>query len=89
MFDVQYDHSIVAHGVDLMRLYDDKGAVLVTATRGKNSWNIKSDKTNDTAPDRSSAVQMLTDHAFELLGPVNDQGHGYVTLVPHGLPGAP
>lgn len=88
-FHIQSDHGIVAHGTDIMRLYDTEGVVLVTAARGKNSWNVKSDKTNDTAPDRASAIQMLTDHALELLGPSSDQGHGYSTLIPHGLPDMP
>lgn len=86
---VQTNHQIVAHGDDVMRLYDDGGTALVTATRAADGWNVKSDSTDEDAPDRVSAIALLTDHAFQHLGPSGDNGEGYSTLVPHGLAGRP
>jgi hypothetical protein len=82
---VKTDHQVVAHGNHLMALYDGDGNRLAEATRKDDGWNVKSDKAEDTAPDRVSAIALLTDHAFEVLGPSGDNGEGYSTLVPHGL----
>jgi hypothetical protein len=87
MFQVEYDHHIVAHGDDVMHLYDKTGAVLVTAERRDETWCISSPSTDETLhTDRAGAVEaMWKDHAYQHLGPANDDGHGYVTLIPDGL----
>lgn len=84
-FIVEHDHKIVDHNPDLMQLHDSDGAVIVTAARDGQTWHVTSDSTDEHAPDRAAALKMMTDHAYEHLGPINDQGHGYVTLTPLGL----
>lgn len=86
-FLVDHDHQIVAHGADLMHLYDKQGAVLVTAERTGETWAVKSPSTDETHhANRAKAVEaMWKDHAYTHLGPRNAQGHGYVTFIPDGL----
>jgi len=87
MFQVDYDHHIVAHSDDVLHLYDRQGNILVTAQRKGKKWTVKSATTDETHhKDRGAAVEaMWKDHAYNHLGPANDDGHGYVTLIPHGL----
>jgi hypothetical protein len=86
-FVIDHDHQIVPHGADLMHLYDKQGNVLVTAERDGETWNVKAASTDETRhANRAEAIEaMWKDHAYNHLGPINDQGHGYSTLIPHGL----
>jgi hypothetical protein len=77
---VKTDHQIVAHGNDLMRLYDGDGNALATAERSDNGWTVTSNDGETTTEDRVSAIAHMTDHALAVL-----PGDGYSTLVPHGL----
>lgn len=87
MFVIDHDHQIVAHGDDLMHLYDKQGNLLVTAERTGETWTVQTPSTDQTHhANRAKALEaMWKDHAYEHLGPVNAQGHGYVTSIPDGL----
>lgn len=90
-FVIDYDHQIVPHGNDLMHLYDKQGNILVTAERASKVWTVTSPSTDERHYiTRAEALEsMWKDHAYEHLGPINNQGHGYVTSIPQGLADRP
>lgn len=90
MFQVETDHQIVAHGNDLMHLYGGAGELIATATRTDEGWDVTTESTDvEGADNRIAAIGLLQDHAFAHLGPSNDEGHGYSTLISHGLTDLP
>lgn len=90
MFQVKTDHQIVAHGDDLMHLYSSDGELIATATRADEGWDVTTASTDvESADNRIAAIALLQDHAFAHLGPSSDEGHGYSTLISHGLTDLP
>lgn len=87
MWGVQGSHQVVAFGSELMRLFNSSsGETIVEATRGGGTWTLHADGIADvTAPDRSTALGMMPQHAFDALGPSGPNGEGYSTLIPNGI----
>lgn len=88
-FHIQTDHQVIAHGTDVMRLYDARGTVIATAERAKKGWHVTTDSTGEVVVDRPAAITAMTEHALTHLGPSDDNGEGYSTLVPYGLADLP
>jgi hypothetical protein len=83
--DVRTHHQIIAVGDTEMRLLDENGEALVTATRARKNWTIVADGVDDaTAGDRETATQKMTDHALLKIKGTLD-APGFSTLVPHSV----
>lgn len=83
--DVRTHHQVIAVGNNEMRLLDENGEVLVTATRARKNWKIVADGVADgSASDRQAAAQMMTEHAL-LATRGTLEGPGFSTLIPHAV----
>lgn len=98
---VQTDHKIIAHNVNLMQLYDGDGNVIVTAQRGHDQepWVLSTDMLHADTGKKLKAKTIRNDDGDSPREPVilamTEMSlavlpeTGYSTLVPHGLAQTP
>lgn len=93
MYEVRTDHEIIALGTEEMALIDSAGQAIVRATWENDQWTVKPDGDEEyepiSAPHRSAAIQVMTNMAYEYLGPNPNAragaGDGYSTMVPPNI----
>ena len=91
MYEVRFDHQVIALGTEEMALLDSSGATIIGATWADDEWTVTTASGDEymTAANRQDAVQAMTQLAYETLGPNPNAregvGDGYVTMVPPNI----